>query len=84
MLSFKMNEPLIVECPHCQGTVMIDPKELNCRIFRHAAYKLTGLPISPHASLEKCTRLIQEEAIYGCGKPFRIDHDNHAVVCDYI
>jgi DNA-directed RNA polymerase subunit RPC12/RpoP len=75
-------EQLIVECPHCSASVIIEA--LNCRIFRHATFKSTGTQMNPHASEAECTKTISEDLIYGCGKPFRVDSNNVAVACDYI
>jgi len=72
---------MIVTCPHCNEFVMIE--ELNCCIFRHAIYKTTFQQVNPHASKEECERLVQEESVYGCCKPFKIVN-NEAVECDYI
>ena len=71
-------------CPHCQGHIMVHHTELNCRIFRHGVYRDSGEPISPHTPKEVCDRLIVENRIEGCGKPFRITEDMKVVVCDYI
>ena len=32
---------LIFICPHCEGIVQVPYGELNCKIFRHATYKVT-------------------------------------------
>ena len=75
----------IVQCPHCQCDVIIE--EINCQIFRHGVYKLTGQQIPPHAPKSECDAASAEDRIYGCGKPFRIDYIEDkwvAVVCDYI
>ena len=83
----------IVECPHCQGTIIIAQNELNCRIFRHGVYKINMQPIHPHAPKIECDRLVQEDLIFGCGKPFFVkdnenseNQQNHiiAIECDYI
>ena len=79
-MTTKMN--LIVNCPHCNDFIIIE--ELNCRIFRHATYKNSGLQINPHASKEECDQLIANDLIFGCGKPFRINDDNNIEICDYI
>jgi hypothetical protein len=75
-------------CPHCQGMIIVLPNELNCRIFRHGVYISNGEPIPPHASKEECDRLVSENMIHGCGKPFRViqqvDGSELAVECDYI
>jgi hypothetical protein len=80
-----MGEPIIVICPHCLCEIII--AEVNCQIFRHAVYKITGDQMSPHASKEECDKASMNHEIYGCGKPFRIDIiDNKwvATSCDYI
>jgi len=64
--------------------IIVELKDLNCRIFRHAVYKETGEPIPPHAPKEECDRLFDNGLIYGCGKPFRINENNDIEVCDYI
>jgi len=59
------------ECPHCLGLVQVPRNDLNCKIFRHGSYKLPdNPPIPPHLSFEECQRLITENLITGCGKPF--------------
>lgn len=60
----------IIQCPHCQEYIII--LELNCKIFRHGIFKKTGEQIDPHSTKEDCERFVQENQIYGCGKPFRI------------
>jgi len=75
-------------CPHCQGTVIVQHNELNCRIFRHGVYWSNGQPIPPHAPKTECDRLVAENLIAGCGKPFQVisqsDGTELAVPCDYI
>jgi len=73
---------LLIHCPHCQQ--LIEIVELNCRIFRCGIYKNNGQPIPPHASRQECDQFIVRDEIFGCGKPFRIDDSNSAVICDYI
>lgn len=63
---------------------MVHSTELHCRIFRHGIYRESREPISPHASKEECERLVTENIIEGCGKPFRVTDSMEAVVCDYI
>jgi hypothetical protein len=85
-------EDLILTCPHCGGTIVVHPSELNCRIFRHGVLRTTGEPIHPHAPREECERLVAEGAILGCGGPFRVERSTvqgagdveRAVVCEYI
>lgn len=83
-----MPNVIYVFCPHCEGVIMIDKKDLNCHIFRHAVLK-TKLDafINPHETKENCEKLLSEGKIYGCGKPFRVilsDKNHKAVTCDYI
>ncbi len=77
---------LVVMCPHCGGAVEV--LEINCRVFRHAIYKITLQPIPPHATQVECQRLIDDDAIYGCGKPFILVQQANGEwvpeVCDYI
>jgi len=61
---------IIITCPHCEEHVIIE--KLNCCIFRHGIIKTTGQQMNPHATKEECEQLIQENQIYGCGKPFKI------------
>ena len=81
---------IIVECPHCGGTVIIHKQDLNCKIFRHGTYKRGGQQIPSHASKSQCDMLYNGGHIYGCARPFKIEiktEDNIsyiAVECDYI
>lgn len=75
----------IIQCPHCQEYIQII--KLNCGIFRHGVYKHNFKQLSPHSPKEHCDKMINENKIYGCGKPFRIIvHENEytAEICDYI
>jgi DNA-directed RNA polymerase subunit RPC12/RpoP len=72
----------IVTCPHCQVKMII--LELNCKIFRHGVYKSNFQQIDSHMDKNECERLVSNNLIYGCGKPFRIDDNNNAIVCEYI
>jgi DNA-directed RNA polymerase subunit RPC12/RpoP len=74
-------------CPHCSGTIIVLHHELNCRIFRHGAFVSNGEPIPPHSSRAECDRLVAQNLIVGCGKPFRVvlqDGVETAIECDYI
>lgn len=72
---------MIIKCPHCDEEVIIE--EINCGIFRHAVFKDTLEHINPHETKEKIEEYIQNDKIYGCGKPFCIK-DNQVFICDYI
>jgi hypothetical protein len=82
---------IIVECPHCKGTVVILEKQLNCKIFRHGIFKKNGNQIDPHMKKQDCEMLIRDKIIWGCGKPFKVIETNpdncktyHTEICDYI
>ena len=80
-----MEDPLTVECPHCNCLILIE--KLNCCIFRHAIMKDTGKQIDPHTNKETCDSLFNNGLIHGCGKPFKIIVLNDKMiveVCDYI
>jgi len=76
----------IVLCPHCDEYIVIE--EINCAIFRHAIIKTTLAQINPHSSKEICDKLIENNVIFGCGKPFKVvknENDEYiAIICDYI
>ena len=78
---------IFLECPHCKSMVIINPKDFNCKIFRHGVYKNNNKQIDPHLNKNECDRLFNEKLIYGCGKPFQLidlDGKYHAEICDYI
>jgi len=86
-------ETVIFECPHCGQLGVVLEKEINCSIFRHAAYIENSQPIDPHASKEVCEQLLADGLIHGCGKPFKLVKADEtedspggwmAEVCDYI
>lgn len=63
---------LIVQCPNCNDYIIINEKDINCMIFRHAVFKDTLLHIDPHAPEYICSILLRDGKIYGCAKPFRL------------
>lgn len=71
-----------VVCPWCERPTII--LSINCGIFRHGVFKKNMVQIPPHASKNVCDKLVSENKIYGCGKPFRIGKDGIASKCDYI
>ena len=81
---------IIVICPHCNIPILIE--QLNCRIFRHGMLKSNNTQINPHASKKDCDDYVNNNLIYGCGKPFRIieitneitNNEFQAVICEYI
>ena len=81
----------LVICPHCSTT--IDPTDLNCKIYRCGVYKISSnnneSNINPHLSKIECDKLVENDLIWGCSKPFRIigvkDEFFYEVeICDYI
>ncbi len=77
-------EYIIINCPHCQDSVIIYKKQIKCGIFRHAVYKKTNKPVNPHLPQNKCESLIASNKVYGCGKPFKLNDQNCPEICDYI
>jgi len=77
-------EYITQNCPHCGQSVLIYKKELACRIFRHGVFKHNYKQMDPHEKKEECDRLVKEDKIFGCGKPFRIQEDDSITCCDYI
>jgi hypothetical protein len=80
----KIEEPILV-CPHCNNYVLIE--KINCGIFRHGTLKTNNTQINPHANKEECDYYINNNLIYGCGKPFRIVQKNDKFIieiCEYI
>lgn len=83
--SNKTQIEIVIECPHCSSQIIIE--ELNCCIFRHGILKESGKQIDPHSSEELCNYYVNEEKIYGCGKPFRIHIEENKLYvskCGYI
>jgi hypothetical protein len=80
-----METQILVKCPHCNDSVIIE--QVNCAIFRHGIYKHNLQQIDPHMKKENCHELINNNEIYGCGKPFfikKINNQWEAEMCDYI
>lgn len=75
----------IIKCPHCNEYIIID--KIRCGIFRHAIYKHNGKQINPHTKKEICDKLVENNKIHGCCKPFSVKIKNNCIVvekCDYI
>ena len=75
----------IVKCPHCAEYVIIE--EINCKIFRHGVFKNIGTQIDPHTPKNLCDYYVENNLIYGCGKPFIlvINNNNYTTeICNYI
>ena len=72
------------KCYSCNLTIIVQHDQLNCRIFRCGIIKSNGVPISPHSSKQVCEYLRNNNLIWGCGSPFKIDKDMQLIACDYI
>ena len=71
-----------LECPHCNLLMIVEDSDVKCNIFRHGIFKSTLEQINPHASEDECKWYIEQDMIYGCGKPFTIV-DGIAIKCCY-
>ena len=67
---------ILIFCPHCSQ--LIEIIELNCCIFRCGIFRHDGSQIPPHLPKIECDRLIESGAIFGCGKPFRVEKISEA------
>jgi hypothetical protein len=75
---------IIVICPHCKVPIIIE--KINCGIFRHGEFK-NGKHMDPHLPKEACEKLVKNDLIYGCGKPFQIitkEQEYETIICEYI
>lgn len=76
------------KCPNCLGLVEVLPREVRCKIFRHAIFKDNGQQIGPHTSKQECDKLVREGKVRGCAKPFQMEQVNNETwivkKCDYI
>lgn len=85
---------LIFQCPHCDIFIEVEQSQINCSIFRHGYYYFKSgenivltQQVQPHESKEICDKLVQENKIYGCGKPFQLvqmPDGYYAKICGYI
>ena len=73
----------IYDCPHCKLKIYINNNDINCKIFRHAAYKKNMINISPHSSKNVIEKMLKNNIIYGCGKPIKL-LGFKLIKCDYI
>jgi hypothetical protein len=78
---------IIIQCPNCLEFIIININEINCGIFRHAVYKNNMISINPHETKINIEKMINNDEIYGCGKPFKIIKNKNkylAINCEYI
>ena len=50
-------------CPHCNQSIEVQKKQLNCRIFRCGILKSNGKQIGPHTKKVECDRLKENNLI---------------------
>lgn len=79
----------IFQCPHCDLYIQVSEAQINCQIFRHGVLISNGEQVNPHASKEECDRLVENNLVNGCCKPFKLFRDDsgiikYADICDYI
>lgn len=60
-------------CPHCNILIAVPTKDIKCTRFCHGNFKKGLKPISPYTTKDESERLLKEDLIYGCGKPFIFD-----------
>lgn len=75
---------IIYTCPHCNNMFMVNKKEMNCKIIRHAYYKKTMTQVDPHLSKEICDKLVENDLVYGCCKPVKIYENGTVEIVGYI
>jgi hypothetical protein len=85
----KDNDCYIFKCPQCSEYIIVNENDLNCKIFRHGVYKDKNNleQMDPHSTKNVCNDAIENNKIYGCGKPFclkTIEGKLFADVCEYI
>lgn len=77
----------LFSCPHCNMYIQVSKKQFNCKIFRCGIFKKNYKQINPHMKKNKCDYLVENNLIYGCGKPFKIINNDKSFItikCDYI
>jgi len=80
-----IEKDFVVVCPHCNLFIIIE--EIKCAIFRHGIFKKNNKQINPHSTKEECDNYVNNNLIFGCGKPFqliKIDEEYKTIICDYI
>ena len=84
---------ILIQCPHCMQYMELIKNEINCAIYRHGMFKINGEQIDPHTPKDICDKLVENNLIYGCGKPFQLFENKNPVTheinyfvekCDYI
>jgi|688.fasta_scaffold242740_2 hypothetical protein len=70
-------------CPHCGATIAV--VDIACGIFRCGLLKegKGETPVPPHADKATCDRLVQQNKVWGCARPFKFD-GHRATACGYV
>jgi len=63
-------------CPHCEKMIAVQKKDIRCTRFCHGNMKIDNKPISPYTTKLESEKLLENDLIYGCGKPFIFDGKN--------
>ena len=63
------------ECPHCNGGIIVNKNEVNCKIFRHGYLKGSSNQIDSHAPKDYCDHVVEENLVYGCAKPIKLIYE---------
>ena len=75
-----MKKELIINCLHCYQLILII--KLNWRIFRCVILKSNVEQINQHLNKNVWDDWSSNNLIYDCGKPFLIDANTKALICD--
>lgn len=81
-----IGDVLYFKCPHCLLDIHVMRNELNCCIFRHGVYKNSYKQVDPHLNKEMCDKLVKDNMVIGCCKPFEVINKNNKLyvqVCNY-
>lgn len=82
----ELDNAFVFECPWCDQQVQVLVSDIACCIFRHAVFKENFQQVGPHTGKEECDRLVAEDLVIGCAKPFKLFVGTKPYVeeCDYI
>jgi len=82
------DDTLFFECPYCKMYIIVYKNEINCKIFRCGYYKHNYVQIDPHLPKIECDKLVHQNSIFGCAKPFKLCTSDNILYtvekCEYI
>ena len=67
----------LIQCPSCNRPIEV--LAVKCGIFRCGVYKKSQRQLGSHAKEEYVKRMLEQDKIYGCGNPFKVDKKSHMV-----